>query len=211
MTTSYWRVAWRESFGRKQFVGMRRVWPNRWTECCLREMKAAYFFFFLLGWMAARRLLKEYKELVENAPEGIHAGPTHEDDFLHWECLLDGPEGSLYEGGCFKAVLDFPKDYPMKPPTMRFVSELFHPNIGKDGKVCISILHSGDDPSNYELRSERWSAAQSVEKILLSVMSMLAEPNPDSPANVDAAKCWRDDPATFKQRAAENVRKSLGL
>lgn len=100
--------------------------------------------------MAARRLLKEYKQLVEDAPEGIHAGPTQEDDFLHWECLLDGPEGSLFEGGCFKAVLDFPQDYPMKPPTMRFLSEIFHPNIGKDGKVCISILHSGDDPSNYE-------------------------------------------------------------
>jgi ubiquitin-conjugating enzyme E2 G2 len=169
------------------------------------------FFSLKTGWMAARRLLKEYKQLVEDAPEGIHAGPMHEDDFLHWECLLDGPENSLYEGGIFRAVLDFPQDYPMKPPTMTFSSEIFHPNIGKDGKVCISILHSGDDPSNYEQRNERWSAAQSVEKILLSVMSMLAEPNPDSPANVDAAKMWRDDRIMFKQRVVDNVRKSLGL
>lgn len=76
---------------------------------------------------------------------------------------------------------------------MRFISKIFHPNIYPDGRVCISILHApGDDPLGYETSSERWSPVQSVEKVLLSVMSMLAEPNCESPANVDAAKMWRD-------------------
>lgn len=98
------------------------------------------------------------------------------------------------------------------PPTMTFVSEIWHPNIHVDGKVCISILHPpGEDPSNYELKSERWSAAQSVEKILLSVMSMLAEPNDESPANVDAAKMWRDNRKEFLKIADGNVKKSLGI
>ena len=162
--------------------------------------------------MAARRLLKEYKQLVEDAPEGIQAGPVDEGDLLRWEALIDGPEGSPYEGGVFRAILEFPPSYPMQPPTMRFVSPVFHPNIGADGKVCISILHApGDDPLHYESRSERWSAAQSVEKVLLSVMSMLAEPNDESPANVDAGKLWRQDRPRFLQRATESVRKSLGL
>jgi len=58
---------------------------------------------------------------------------------------------------------------------MKFTCDMFHPNIFADGRVCISILHApGDDPMGYELSAERWSPVQSVEKILLSVVSMLA-------------------------------------
>ncbi|OCT61299.1 hypothetical protein XELAEV_18047324mg [Xenopus laevis] len=64
--------------------------------------------------------------------------------------------------------------------------------------VCISILHApGDDPMGYESSAERWSPVQSVEKILLSVVSMLAEPNDESGANVDASKMWREDREQF--------------
>lgn len=75
----------------------------------------------------------------------------------------------------FPAKLVFPPDYPLSPPKMKFTCEIFHPNIFSDGRVCISILHApGDDPLGYELSAERWSPVQSVEKILLSVVSMLA-------------------------------------
>lgn len=81
-----------------------------------------------------------------------------------------------------------------------------------NGEVCISILHPpGDDPNHYESASERWSPIQSVEKILISVMSMLAEPNDESPANVEAAKMWREDRRGFERRVREGVRRSLGL
>ena len=81
-----------------------------------------------------------------------------------------------------------------------------------NGMVCISILHPpGDDPNHYEQASERWSPVQSVEKILISVMSMLAEPNDESPANVEAAKMWRERRAEFEERVKQNVRTSLGL
>jgi ubiquitin-conjugating enzyme E2 G2 len=70
---------------------------------------------------------------------------------------------------------------------MKFTCDFFHPNVYANGTVCISILHPpGDDPNMYESSSERWSPVQSVEKILLSVVSMLAEPNDESGANVDA-------------------------
>jgi ubiquitin-conjugating enzyme E2 G2 len=81
-----------------------------------------------------------------------------------------------------------------------------------DGRVCISILHSpGDDPLGYESSSERWSPVQSVEKILLSVVSMLAEPNDESPANVDASKMWRENREEFNKIAQRIVRSTLGL
>ena len=77
---------------------------------------------------------------------------------------------------------------------------------------CLSILHPpGNDPLGYESSSERWSPVQSIEKILLSVMSMLAEPNTESPANVDAAKMWREDRPAFKKKACLSVRKSLDM
>ncbi len=80
------------------------------------------------------------------------------------------------------------------------------------GVVCISILHPpGDDPNQYEHASERWSPIQSVEKILLSVMSMLAEPNDESPANVEAAKMWRERRADYERLVRANVRRGLGL
>lgn len=80
------------------------------------------------------------------------------------------------------------------------------------GLVCISILHPpGDDPNHYEHASERWSPIQSVEKILISVMSMLAEPNDESPANVEAAKMWRERRAEYETRVREGVRRMLGL
>ncbi|KAH7368752.1 ubiquitin-conjugating enzyme [Plectosphaerella cucumerina] len=161
---------------------------------------------------AHRRLLQEYRALTNNPPDGITAGPVSEDDLLHWEALIQGPEGTPFEGGVFPAELKFPKDYPLAPPTMKFLADVWHPNVYPSGLVCISILHPpGDDPNHYEHASERWSPIQSVEKILISVMSMLAEPNDESPANVEAAKMWRERRAEYEKKVRDGVRQMLGL
>ncbi|XP_036244534.1 ubiquitin-conjugating enzyme E2 G2 isoform X1 [Molothrus ater] len=154
----------------------------------------------------------ETDELTLNPPEGIVAGPMNEENFFEWEALIMGPEDTCFEYGVFPAILSFPLDYPLSPPKMRFTCEMFHPNIYPDGRVCISILHApGDDPMGYESSAERWSPVQSVEKILLSVVSMLAEPNDESGANVDASKMWREDREQFNKIAKQIVQKSLGL
>jgi ubiquitin-protein ligase len=82
---------------------------------------------------AQRRLLQEYRALTNNPPEGITAGPVSEDDLLYWEALIQGPEGTPFEGGVFPAEL---KDYPLAPPSMRFLGEVWHPN----GKVSRALL-----------------------------------------------------------------------
>ncbi|EJW78742.1 ubiquitin carrier protein, partial [Wuchereria bancrofti] len=113
------------------------------------------------------------------------------------------------EGGVFRATLDFPVDYPQRPPKMRFISKIWHPNIDIDGNVCISILHEpGDDRYGYEKPEERWLPVHTVETILLSVISMLADPNYESPANVDAAKMLRENYQAFKKKVAECVRRT---
>lgn len=179
--------------------------------------------------VAQKRLFHEYRTLSTSPPDGITAGPLNEDDLFLWEALIQGPEGTPFEGGIFPAELKFPKDYPLNPPKMKFLGEIWHPNgykifhwrllvreltrlVYSNGEVCISILHPpGDDPNHYEHASERWSPIQSVEKILISVMSMLAEPNDESPANVEAAKMWRARRPEFEKRVRDGVRRSLGL
>ncbi|KAJ1341531.1 hypothetical protein BSLG_003956 [Batrachochytrium salamandrivorans] len=92
------------------------------------------------------------------------------------------------------STMCFPQDYPFNPPTFKFNTAFYHPNVYSDGRICISILHSpGDDPLSGEKAEERWNPTQTVESILLSVVSLLNDPNCSSPANVDAGIMYRQD------------------
>lgn len=154
-------------------------------------------------------LQKQLKDLCKNPVDGFSAGLVDETNIFEWSVSIIGPEGTLYEDGFFNAIMKFPEDYPCNPPTVRFVTDIWHPNIYPDGKVCISILHApGDDPHGYESATERWNPVHTVESILLSIISMLSSPNDESPANVDAAKEWRDRRADFKKRVSRCVRRS---
>ncbi|RXG60940.1 Ubiquitin-conjugating enzyme E2 R2, partial [Armadillidium vulgare] len=90
------------------------------------------------------------------------------------------------------AHMKFPPDYPYSPPSVRFLTKVWHPNVYENGDLCISILHPPvDDPHSGELPCERWNPTQSVRTVLLSVISLLNEPNTYSPANVDASVMYR--------------------
>jgi ubiquitin-conjugating enzyme E2 G1 len=142
---------------------------------------------------------------------GASIGLVNDDDMFKWNVVFEGPEDTLYEGGYFKAVLTFPEDYPNNPPVMQFVSKMWHPNIYPDGKVCISILHApGTDSMNsMEKAEERWRPILGVEAILMSVISMLNDPNIDSPANLDASLQFRDDTEAYNKKVRQLATKSL--
>ncbi|RKO96298.1 hypothetical protein CXG81DRAFT_13407 [Caulochytrium protostelioides] len=149
-------------------------------------------------------------ELTKNPVESFSAGLADEDNIFEWDVVIMGPKDTAYEGGFFKTHLSFPQDYPLNPPKMTFVSPMFHPNVYPNGEVCISILHPpGDDKYGYETAAERWLPIHTVETIIVSVISMLSSPNDESPANIEAAKVWRDDPADFKKRCRRIVRQSM--
>ncbi|KAL7414804.1 ubiquitin-conjugating enzyme [Mrakia frigida] len=163
---------------------------------------------------ALRRLMTEYRQLTSSgAPEGLFtAGPVKESNFFEWEALIHGPEDTPFEGGIFVARLSFPSDYPLNPFKMKFDPPILHPNVYASGDVCISILHApGDDPNQYETSSERWSPVQSVEKVLLSVISMLAEPNVESGANIDCCKLYRENLPEYERRVRQAVMDQLGV
>ncbi len=141
-----------------------------------------------------------------------------ENNYFKWTICFPGPQDSLYEEGLFKAVLTFPPDFPQNPPEMKFITEMWHPNskitlniVYPDGRVCISILHPpGNDPFNQQEKAEeRWRPVLGIEQIMVSVISMLNDPNPDSPANIDAGVQYRNDYQGYKKKVRALVAKSL--
>jgi len=157
---------------------------------------------------AALLLKRQLKELQKNPVEWFSAGLI-DDNILEWQIMIVGPPDTLYEGGFFNCTLKLPADYPLLTPAMAFQTDIWHPNVYADGRVCISILHPpGDDEYGYEKASERWSPIHTVETILLSVISMLSDPNDESPANLEAAKQWREDKDGFKKKVQQCVRRS---
>merc|ERR1719471_2351184 len=163
---------------------------------------------------AVRALALEMKSLQEDPLEGIRSRLVNEENMFEWEVALFGPPETLYEGGYFKAQMKFPADYPYSPPTIRFLTKVWHPNVYENGDLCVSILHPPvDDPQSGELPCERWNPTQNVRTILLSVVSLLNEPNTYSPANVDASvmyRRWKDSKG--KDKEYENIiRKQVQL
>merc|ERR1719337_789039 len=152
---------------------------------------------------AIRALALEYKSLAEDPVEGFRVKLLNDEDMFLWEVALFGPPDTLYQGGYFKAHIKFPADYPYNPPSLRFLSKVWHPNVYENGDLCISILHPPvDDPQSGELPCERWNPTQNVRTILLSVVSLLNEPNTSSPANVDASvmyRRWKDSRGKDKE------------
>ncbi|KAH9864093.1 Ubiquitin-conjugating enzyme E2 15 [Plenodomus biglobosus] len=160
---------------------------------------------------AAGLLARQLKQMQnDKSISGISCGLVDSNVF-EWEVMLMiDDDTKFYGGGFFRARLIFPAQYPLLPPKMRFETPIFHPNIYQNGDVCISILHPPEeDKYGYESAAERWSPVQTPETILLSVISMLSSPNDESPANVEAARLWRNDTPEFKKRVRKCVRDSL--
>ncbi|KAL9592346.1 MAG: hypothetical protein Q9179_006813 [Wetmoreana sp. 5 TL-2023] len=154
--------------------------------------------------MAERILMNEFKALSQEKWVNVE---LKDDDIFNWTIALIviNPD-SLYYGGYFIASMKFPQNYPYSPPEFQFTRPLYHPNIYPDGKLCISILHApGDDEMSGELAAERWSPAQRVESVLLSIISLLDDGETSSPANVDAGVLLRKDPKAYRERVKEDV------
>lgn len=144
--------------------------------------------------MAMKRLKREYKDLGIDPPANCSAGPI-DDDLFHWQATILGPSDSPYASGAFFLKIDFPPNYPYKPPKVTFVTRIYHPNINAHGNICVDILKDG------------WSPILTVPKILLSISSLLTDPNPDDPLVPEIAQVYKENKAKFEQTAREWTRK----
>lgn len=136
-----------------------------------------------------KRILQEIKELQNNDSDNVTAGPVSEDNIFSWSATLIGPKDSPYEGGIFLLDIRFPDDYPFKPPKINFQTKIFHPNINSGGSICLDILNS------------QWSPALTLSKTLLSISSLLTDPNPDDPLVSSIANMYKNDREKYNEEA----------
>ncbi|KAF6025416.1 UBE2C [Bugula neritina] len=133
----------------------------------------------------SKRLQHELMTLMMNGSKGISAFPDG-DNLFKWIGTIEGPDETVYSGLTYKLSLEFPCDYPYTAPTVKFVTDCFHPNVDKFGNICLDIL------------KEKWSSAYDIKSLLMSIQSLLGEPNNESPLNTHAAELWSQKEAYRK-------------
>lgn len=129
----------------------------------------------------------------KNKTEGIDINTT--DDMFLWTAKIKGPKNSPYENGTFELLITFNEQYPIKPPSIKFLNpkKIFHPNIYTDGKICVDILQS------------QWAPVLNVLKVLISLRSLLEDPNPNSPANRNAAILYVNDREAYNNKVIDCI------
>ncbi|KAF8178225.1 putative RAD6-E2 ubiquitin-conjugating enzyme [Pholiota molesta] len=166
-----------------------------------------------------KRLIRDFKRLSSDPPGGISGSPLP-DNIMLWNAVIFGPGESAallstlritndshirgltaqgdtpFEDGTFKLLLTFDESYPNKPPTVKFLSRMFHPNVYANGELCLDILQN------------RWSPTYDVAAILTSIQSLLHDPNPNSPANAEAAQLYRENMKEYVRRVKVTVEES---
>jgi len=136
--------------------------------------------------MALRRIMKEFSEIksnIENEPVDNHRLidiKTINDNIYLMEIIFLGPKDSPYEENVNIISIKIPNEYPNKAPTMKFTNKIFHPNISSEGTICLDIL------------KDNWRPIYTLRTIIISIISLLSDPNPDSPLNSEAAKLYRE-------------------
>jgi ubiquitin-conjugating enzyme E2 D/E len=140
---------------------------------------------------ASKRITKELQDLTKEPPANCSAGPENSDDLFQWQATIIGPNDTPYAGGVFFLHIAFPTDYPFKPPKVQFTTKIYHCNVNNNGSICLDILQS------------QWSPALTIGKVLLSICSLLTDPNPDDPLVPDIAKLYKGDRAKHDQTARD--------
>ena len=136
-----------------------------------------------------KRLNKELLALGKIEDATFQAGPHDDNDMFKWQATIMGPEDSPYEGGVFFMNIDFPTDYPFKPPKISFQTRVYHPNINSDGSICLSLL------------KDEWTSDKTVSTIIMAIAQLLKEPQPDNALVAGIAAQFKEDLAKYEKTA----------
>ncbi|KAH8724500.1 ubiquitin-conjugating enzyme/RWD-like protein [Phaeosphaeriaceae sp. PMI808] len=145
--------------------------------------------------MALKRINKELTDLGRDPPSSCSAGPIG-DDLFHWQATIMGPVQRLTI--LRRRLLPshpLPHRLPFQTPKVNFTTRIYHPNINSNGSICLDILR------------DQWSPALTISKVLLSICSMLTDPNPDDPLVPEIAHVYKTDRSRYESTAREWTRK----
>ncbi|RDW86851.1 putative ubiquitin conjugating enzyme (UbcB) [Aspergillus mulundensis] len=148
-----------------------------------------------------KRIAKELAELTESPPDGIIVELANESNLYEWKVFMDGPEDSPYHKGRFELKLTLPTEYPFKPPTVSFVTKIYHPNVTNDdkGSMCLGML-----------KADEWKPSSRLSAVLEFARSLLGEPMPDDAVEGRIAEQYREDRKRYEEIAREWTRKYAG-
>ena len=171
------------------------------TESDIRKIKEIVNCSKTGGGLCKRRIAKELVDFNKDPPANCSAGLVNDSDLLYWQATIWGPGDSPYQGGAFSLDIHFPWDYPFKPPCCIMKTKIYHPNIRSDVKICCCAL---------DILGNQWSPALNISKVLLSISSLLSDPDPDSccdRGNYEASYLYKRDKNKFNEKAREWTKK----
>ncbi|KAL6947040.1 E2 SUMO-conjugating protein ubc9 [Hanseniaspora vineae] len=150
--------------------------------------------------LCLQRLQEERKKWRKDHPFGFWAKPTKSSDgtlnMQKWEAGIPGKDNTIWGNAVYPITIEYPNDYPSKPPKVRFPPAFYHPNIYPSGTVCLSILNEDQD----------WRPAITLKQIVLGVQSLLDNPNPNSPAQEPAWKAFSRNKTEYTQKVLDQAK-----
>lgn len=135
-----------------------------------------------------KQISRELCDLTQNPLEGIRV-VFNEDDITSVQADIDGPYDTPYFGGSFRIRLVLGKNFPTSPPKGFFVTKIFHPNVGRNGEICVNTL------------KKDWNQDLGIKHILLTIKCLLIVPNPESALNEEAGKMILEQYEDYCKRA----------
>jgi ubiquitin-protein ligase len=132
----------------------------------------------------SKRIQKELVEIMKDPPMNCSASPVSDEDMNNWQATIVGPEGTPYQGGVFILDIKLGPSYPFKPPEVRFRTKIYHCNIDANGNICLDILR------------DKWAASLNIQRVLLSIASIMDDPNPNDPLVQSIATQYINDRET---------------
>ena len=141
------------------------------------------------------RIMNDLKHLLNHdIPETIRDVEINDNIFEEHCVYLRGPKDTPYQNGIFKLAITISTEYPYKPPKIKFLTKIYHPNITIDGTICIDVL------------KDKWSTALRLNTLILSISCLLSNPNPSDPLVPEIAHEYSTNRERFNKNVIEYVK-----